>query len=363
MQNGRMKILRTFCLGVLAGFCSMTATAEPVDPTGQELVTPPIQALTSPSVLSAVEENSRLSAHGNDRHYTNGAMLSYTTGPLNENCLWNAPIRWLGDSTFLFHPQSLKTDDRLEWIIFGQSLFTPQDHNASDPSLNDRPYAGWLYTGLDFIQDADAKELTSLELLAGVVGPWALGRQTQNSVHDLFGFHSVKGWNYQLNNEFGFTASWERKWRFNHELGEGYSWEIIPDAGATAGNVFTYAEAGFLVRLGRGLKADWGPEMVRPGYSGSSYFSGERAGVRFGWDFYVGAQARAVAWNIFLDGNTFQNSRSVVKEPVVADLIVGAELFSIGGLRFGFSLVTRTPEFRKQTGMDNFGSFHGACAF
>jgi lipid A 3-O-deacylase len=173
----------------------------------------------------------------------------------------------------------------------------------------------------------------------------------------------VRGWNFQLGNEFGFTASWERKWRFNHELGEGYSWEIIPDAGLTAGNVFTYAEAGFLVRIGRGLKADWGPEMIRPGYSGSPYFSGERAGVKFGWDFFVGAQARAVALNIFLDGNTFQNSRSVVKEPVVADLIVGAELFSIGGFRFGFSLVARTPEFRKQTGMDNFGSFHGTCSF
>jgi lipid A 3-O-deacylase len=363
MQNARVKILRTFYLGILASFYGITAMGEPVDPTGQELVAAPIEALNSPSLLSAVEENSRLAAHGNDRHYTNGVMLSYTTGPLSENCIWNAPTRWLGESTFLFHPLSPKTDDRLEWIILGQSIFTPQDHSAPDPSLNDRPYAGWLYTGLDFIQDSDAQQLTSLEFLGGIVGPWALGRETQNSVHDLFGFHSVRGWNYQLSNEFGFTASWERKWRFNHELGDGYSWEIIPDAGATAGNVFTYAEAGFLVRFGRGLKADWGPEMIRPGYSGSSYFSGQRAGVKFGWDFFVGAQARAVALNIFLDGNTFQNSRSVVKEPVVADLIVGAELFSIGGLRFGFSLVTRTPEFRKQTGMDNFGSFHGVCAF
>jgi hypothetical protein len=55
--------------------------------------------------------------------------------------------------------------------------------------------------------------------------------------------------------------------------------------------------------------------MIRPGYSGSSYFSGERSGVKFGWDFFFGTQARAVAWNIFLDSNTFQNSRSVVKEP------------------------------------------------
>jgi lipid A 3-O-deacylase len=358
-----MKILGTFYLGALACCHTVSATGGPVGSAGQDDVASPIQTVNSPSLLSAVEENSRLAAHGNDRHYTNGFMLSYTTGPLSEKTIWNAPIRWLGESTFLFHPQSLETDDRLEWIILGQSIFTPQDHSARDPSVNDRPYAGWLYTGLDFIQDVDAQQLTSLEFLGGVVGPWALGRQVQNSVHGLFGFHTVRGWNFQLGNEFGFAASWERKWRFNHELGEGYSWEIIPDAGVTAGNVFTYAEAGFLVRLGRGLKADWGPEMVRPGYSGSSYFSGNRAGVKFGWDVFAGTQARAVAWNIFLDGNTFQNSRSVAKEPVVADLIIGAELFSMGGFRFGFSLVARTPEFRKQTGLDNFGSFHGTYPF
>ena len=66
---------------------------------------------------------------------------------------------------FSFTPGPLKTDDRLEWIILGQSIFTPQNHDVSDPSLNDRPYAGWLYTGLDFIQDADAQQLTSLEFL------------------------------------------------------------------------------------------------------------------------------------------------------------------------------------------------------
>jgi lipid A 3-O-deacylase len=146
-------------------------------------------------------------------------------------------------------------------------------------------------------------------------------------------------------------------------LGKGYSWEIIPDAGITAGNVFTFAEVGFLIRWGRSLKADWGPEMIRPGYSGTSYFFGGRAGTALGWNVFVGSQGRAVARNIFLDGNTFQDSRSVVKEPVVADLFIGAELFYGGGFRFGFTLVARTPEFRKQTGMDNFGSFHASCTF
>lgn len=358
-----MKLSEICCLTILLNFYGFSATANPADPAGQDAVSTLMQAPTSPSLLSVVEENATLAPHGNDRHYINGTELSYTTGPLSENNIWNAPTRWLGDSTFLFHRQSPETDDRLEWTILGQSIFTPENHRVSNPSLNDRPYAGWLYTGFNFIQDSDAQQLTSLQFLGGIVGSWALGRQVQNNVHALFGEQLARGWNHQLGNEFGFTASWERKWRFNHELATGYSWEILPGAGITAGNVFTYAEVGFLVRWGRGLKADWGPDMIRPGNSGTSYLSGGRAGVKCGWDFFFGTQGRAVARNIFLDGNTFQNSRSVVKEHLVADLIVGVELFSMRSLRFGFSMVARTPEFRKQMGMDTFGSFDGTYAF
>ena len=358
-----MRFSGLFCLTILLQFYGFSANASAADPATKEFASALIQTPTSPSLFSAVEENSRISPDGDDRHYTNGIELLYTTAPLSENSIWNAPSRWLGDHTFLFHRPTRETDDRLEWTILGQSIFTPENHRASNPSLSDRPYAGWLYTGLDFIQDCDARQLDSLQLLGGIVGPWALGRQVQNNVHALFGEQLARGWNHQLGNEFGFTASWERKWRFNRELPQGYSWEILPGAGIAAGNVFTFAEVGFLVRWGRGLKADWGPQMIRPGNSGTSYFSPGRAGVKFGWDVFFGTQGRLVARNIFLDGNTFQNSRSVVKERVVADLIVGTELFSVGGLRFGFSLVSRTPEFRKQRGMDTFGSFNGACAF
>ena len=39
---------------------------------------------------------------------------------------------------------------------------------------------------------------------------------------------------------------------------------------------------------------------------------------------------------------------------MVADLIVGTELFCYKGFRFGFSIITRIPEFRKQRGVDTF---------
>jgi lipid A 3-O-deacylase len=167
-----------------------------------------MQALASPGLLSAVEENATFAPHGDDRHDINGTNVSYTTGSLSEENILNAPTRWLGDSTFLFHRQTGETDDRLEWTILGQSIFTPENHRVSNPSLNDRPYAGWLYAGLNFIQDEDVKQLTSLEFLGDIVGPWALGRQVQNNVHALFGEELARGWNHQLGNEFGFTVSW-----------------------------------------------------------------------------------------------------------------------------------------------------------
>jgi lipid A 3-O-deacylase len=357
-----MKLSWVFYLGVSLLCDSDLAIGGTADSTGKEVAIFPT-AVDSPGQISFVEENVTFSPHDEDRGYINGTNLSYTTGSLKENSIWDSPIRWLGDSTFLFHRPSDKTDDRLEWTILGQSIFTPDNHQLRDPSLDDRPYAGWLYTGLNFVQDYDAQRLSTLQFLGGIVGPWALGRQVQNGVHSILGQQLARGWNHQLSNEFGFTVSWEQKWRFNHPLGEGYSWEILPDAGITAGNVFDYAEAGFLVRWGRGLKADWGPEMVRPGYSGTSYFSGDRAGAKFGWDLFFGTQARAVAWNIFLDGNTLQHSRSVAKEPLVDDLIIGTEIFSKAGFRLAFSFVARTPEFHSQKGIDSFGSFNGAYAF
>jgi lipid A 3-O-deacylase len=119
-----------------------------VDAADHEVGYTPVQTSTSPGLFSVIEENVDFSPHGNDRHYTNGVKFAYTTGPLCDNSLLNAPIRLLGDCTFLFSRPTSETDDRLQWNILGQSIFTPKDHLASNPSLNDRPYAGWLYTGL-----------------------------------------------------------------------------------------------------------------------------------------------------------------------------------------------------------------------
>lgn len=59
--------------------------------------------------------------------------------------------------------------------------------------------------------------------------------------------------------------------------------------------------------------------------------------------------------NIFLDGNTFTDSRSVEKKHLVADLAAGIGVLA-GKAQFCFAYVYRTREFETQENAQEFGS-------
>ena len=62
-----------------------------------------------------------------------------------------------------------------------------------------------------------------------------------------------------------------------------------------------------------------------------------------------------VGRNIFLDGNTFADSRSVDKIPVVADFQAGVAV-TFQRFRVSYTQDFRSPEFHGQKGFDDFGS-------
>ena len=65
-------------------------------------------------------------------------------------------------------------------------------------------------------------------------------------------------------------------------------------------------------------------------------------------DFFVGAGGEAVARNIFLDGNTFRDSRDVDSKPLVADLTGGVSLFWTDAVKLDVMAIHRTREFDGQ---------------
>ena len=307
--------------------------------------------------FSLVEENDTF-ASNDDRHYTQGMRLSYLSGSdASDN---NRSCDWTGLNLEFLGGDNCKR--KYNWTFLGQSLFTPQNISASIPSSRDRPYGAWLYAGVSLLQESQQEThntLDNFELLGGVVGPYALGDLTQNDFHQFIGIKTAHGWQNQIRNEPGLVLTHERKWRFDMPLAGNFGFDVIPEAGVTLGNIFTYGELGGMVRLGQNLHADYGPDRIRPSLSGTGWFDKSQLDGKFGWYVFAGVQGRVVGHNIFLDGNTFKSSPNVDKKPLVADFTGGVSLLWSDAIRADFSVVQRTKEFYGQAGSnDQFGGFN-----
>ncbi len=71
---------------------------------------------------------------------------------------------------------------------------------------------------------------------------------------------------------------------------------------------------------------------------------------------FAGANGRFVAHNLFLDGTIFKDSRKADKENLVADFIAGINLVFAKQYRLTYTQVYRTPEYKTQNGLENYGS-------
>jgi hypothetical protein len=326
-----------------------------------------VRAQPDNGTLSIQAENDYFSPENRDRHYTNGlrfAWLPSPGGPGDEG--------WIGSLADSIPMGEDGSTGRVGWSL-GQSIFTPQNKKASEPILGDRPYAGWLYAGLSLIKEPPPKpegvsridQLDTLELDLGVVGRAALGEQVQNGFHGVFFANEiVHGWHNQLKSEPGLLIAYDHKWR---ALAQTNIWDLgadfTPDVGFDLGNVQIDAAVGGMVRIGRDLPSDYGPPRIRPGLIGSDFFkSSTDTGRDFGWYFFAGADGRAVAHNIFLDGNTFAKSLSVPKKTFVGEVEGGVALI-VYGVRLTATEVIRSQEFKGQRGPDVFGSISASFNF
>ncbi|MGD9601381.1 MAG: lipid A deacylase LpxR family protein [Gammaproteobacteria bacterium] len=294
-----------------------------------------------------------------DAQYTNGMQLSWLSKDL-ENYIDATEVppallrlaRWL---PFIHAPDRLHNVG----LSLGQQMFTPADTARRDLIVDDRPYAGWLYGGVSFISKS-ATRMDAMEVQAGVVGPWSLAEDAQNLVHDLRDLPSANGWDNQLENEPGVMLIYERRHRWSHALGpDGWGCDLISNMGGTLGNVYTYLNGGAEVRLGWNLPADFGTSIIRPGgdTNGPSSAADPRLNGphAFGVHLFAGVSGRLVLRDVFLDGNTFEDSHEIDKESFVGDYVIGASLV-FRQWKVSYAQNFRTREFERQPSHHNFGS-------
>lgn len=301
-----------------------------------------------------------------DQDYTSGVRATWVSpnvdSYLNDQRLphW---VRDLNRHLPLFDPKD-EQDDRVQRNLvlgIGQQIYTPQDIDRRTIDPNDRPYAAWLYGSIAY-HSRTRNKLNSVELNLGVVGPLALGEEAQDTIHDLRGLQKFNGWDNQLENEPGLQLVYERKNRVSKgKFTPLLEYDAILHGGGSLGNVATYLNAGAELRFGWHLPEDFGTSALRSGGDNSAPGLGDGRFQRGSRDKNLGVHAfismngRWVLRDIFLDGNTFRDSHSVDKEPLVGEAAFGvAALYR--GWKFSFAKVHRTREFRQQQESHSFGS-------
>ncbi len=302
---------------------------------------------------------------GTDRFYTNGVKLGWTSADLEKFADTPYASGFLPLINRIPYINSPDYQKNLAFS-FGQNIYTPDNTEATERLEGDRPYAGWLYLGLGFIWK-NAEVRNSLVLNIGVVGSWSYAEEAQRVVHEARGLDVPKGWDNQLHNELGVVAVYERSWRWpRHERRIGLDWEFLPHAGVALGNVYTYANLGGEFRVGLNLPDDFGTAVIGPAATTSTPVergqTAERARFDLGLYVFARADGRAVAHNIFLDGNTFGNSASADRKSLVGDLSVGASL-NYHDTKITYAVTYRTEEFEAQKEGQLFGSVTFNVAF
>lgn len=293
--------------------------------------------------LTLVVENDLFS--NRDGHYTSGVRFSWVPGRNTSAPEWAV-------KTARVAPWFPERGEIRHGYAIGQSMFTPRDITTPNPPLSDRPYAGWLYATIGLGAES-GRQLDQFAITIGMIGPASLAEQSQKLVHQITSSREPQGWDTQLRNEPGIIVSYQRSWRRRVATNVfGNRLDFTPHLGAALGNVYTHANAGLTVRFGQQLPIDYGPPRILPGMPGPGDFS---PASDFGWYLFAGVEGRAVARNIFLDGNTFRDSRSVEKEPLVGDLQFGIVL-DWSDVRVSYTHVLRTREFTTQVGNDDFGA-------
>jgi lipid A 3-O-deacylase len=299
--------------------------------------------------LNLVVENDSLA--GRDQDYTSGIQISWTSGP-DETPSWAVDTaHWLP----LFADDG---DVRINYGI-GQNIYTPRDISLENPPANDRPYAGWLYGSIGLMDETETR-LDQLQLQIGMVGPASLADKAQTWVHGIINSTKPRGWDHQINNEPGIVLTYLRSWRaFVADDIWGLSFDATPHLGGAVGNVFTYANGGATFRFGWNMPDDYGPPRIEPAVPVSGFFEPQGD---FGFYIFAVLDGRVVARNIFLDGNTFQDSRSVDKNILVGEAQVGIA-FTIRAARLAYTRVFRTPEFSGQDNAEKFGAISLSLRF
>jgi len=312
------------------------------------------RAERKPAVTSLTTENDVFGG-GTDRNYSSGLRLERMSAAddVHPGLEWVAHrLPWL----------DLDRTELRQGFALSHVIFTPEDKTLTVPDPNDRPYAAWLNGSATVIASDDTTQDT-LQVNIGVVGPSAGGEFIQNNWHKVIGVAAANGWPNQLRDELGVEVIAQRMELFQGpNLPLGLETDFGMSVGASLGNVRTYAATGLMARIGWDLDGSFGPPRIRPALSGAGDFTPGTQADPIGGYFFFGVDGRAVARDMFLDGNLWRDGPRVSdRRTFVGDVQAGVAVH-YRDVQVAFTFVQRSEQFVAQNGAQQFGAISFSVA-
>ncbi len=278
----------------------------------------------STSIITASEDTYKLETFNysmendavvnTDFGYTHGGRISllFFRGDTKDSFL-NIPF------------SSYKDTNNFISFAYANQMYTPSDIKETTLLDNDRPYAGYSYIELGLHQSSK-RDLDSLTLELGVIGPSSGMESLQNKIHIVLDAHNSNGWDNQLEDEYIFQLNYMHKWRLVHEDIANLNSVLVPYLGANLGNRSTKMSGGALYRIGYNIPSDYGVNSMNEG-SFSSIPTHSKAIVNdpSKWSLFLNLAGgtNLVFRDIFLDGNTFEDSHSIDRNMFNAYIMAG----------------------------------------
>lgn len=172
----------------------------------------------------------------------------------NDSYLGQGSDKYYTNGIFIYFRHALKVNDRdtaklknkVLGFEAGQKMYNPQGGNIPSPEYIDRPFAAYLYVGSTLNLLYSNESNLKLGAQIGIVGPDALGKEAQETIHHWFGFYPPTGWQYQVRDGAELNLSAE----YNRLLTRGKSADLTFNSYGNLGNGFSGAGAGLMLRVG-----------------------------------------------------------------------------------------------------------------
>jgi hypothetical protein len=201
--------------------------------------------------------------------------------------------------------------------------------------------------------------------MVGIVGPDSYAEDVQSKTHEWLNSNDPKGWDNQLENEPVLGLVYDYKNRLFNKDNGGLGSDVILSAGSTVGNIRVCASTGLLARWGWNIPNDFGNFPIQSATCFNAEVEESYCGKqvrKFGLHLFISANAKAVAHDIFLDGNTWRDSHSVDKKPFVGTFMGGIGLNS-KRFKAVLSYVYQTKAFDEQDDPQVYGSLNLSFRF